>query len=54
MPFDSPEQKEFLRRRKPKLYKEFLAKEKQAGGRKAYLHMSKKAKEDLRRGYRTK
>ena len=52
MPFKSEKQKEFLRRRKPKFYKEFAAKEKAMGGHKAY--MKKEHEEDMIRGYKRK
>lgn len=52
MPFKSEKQRKFLFKHHPKVAKEFAAKEKKAGGHKAYLRISNKAKENLRRGYR--
>jgi len=52
MPFKSDKQKAYLKRNKPKLYREFAAKEKAAGGHKAYIRMSKTQKRNLSRGYK--
>ena len=51
MPFKSPEQKSYLKRRQPEVYNRFVAEEKRAGGHKAYIRMSKKQKRNLSRGY---
>ena len=54
MPFKSEKQRRYLWMHEPEVAREFAAKEKRAGGHKAYLRMSKKQKKDLDRGYRTK
>ena len=51
MPFKSDKQRRFLFKNRPEIAKEFAEKEKQAGGHKAYIRMSKKQKRNLSRGY---
>ena len=43
--------RKFLFKFHPEVAKEFAAKEKRAGGHKAYIRMSKKQKRNLSRGY---
>ncbi len=51
MPFKSEKQRRYLWKNEPEVAREFAAKEKQAGGHKAYIRMSKKQKRNLSRGY---